>query len=807
MPVALIHTQDVAFVEPLREYLTKHGCLTIVNGQTEERITYHIVAGDNEYVKEIIARYTQNAEKTLLILYEGGENEVSGYLGRKFNIVLTNAKPIDDEMLHTFLLLLFTGTSRSLIIRTKQTLCQSQSVMSSLARREPIPSVEKNNNDEMRVTEIMQQIFQPTSLHQIDKTKHAAYKFLIVGAVVALGIGVFVLSYLMSLIMAGAGLYAGGKFITSANLRFARRALVLADRGIQTADMFVRIAAPIGKIFVGEHVINDQERVVLTLTNLLIAEKSAFSIIVSGKSVVTGLFSIKDDSQSGTGLSDIIALRSEVVQLDQHLALVQTQLQTLMESQRLPFTIPVIQSFALTQLHKVENIRNKLSYFDRLFTLYPQLAGYRKKQTYMVLLQNSMELRPTGGFIGSIALVTFLDGKIIDIDVQDVYTADGQLKGHIDPPIPIREILGQEHWYLRDSNWDPNFTHSGAQAARFYEKEMGVLVDGVIGISVPFITKLLEMTGPLDLIDYNDRISSTNFFAKSLLYTQTDFFPGSTQKKDFLGSLSNALLSHITTNSSLSVGALFSAISDALDAKDIQFYMQNTELSSILQQWGWSGGIGSAACVQHAKDAPCTTEHVEVIEANLGVNKVNYFISREAESTITISDTGTITHALTYDIINKSTAQILEGGGEYHSYIRAYYPQYTNVESIEVDGSPITLKKDNTKGVQQAPYYEVGNEGDNMVVGVYLVVDPLRSKRLSVKTTRLSALSFTRGASLSIVIGKQAGIEKIPWKISIQYPAIWRAVSDGALAKQGWLEYNTTLGKNAKMSIEFEKPL
>ena len=66
-----------------------------------------------------------------------------------------------------------------------------------------------------------------------------------------------------------------------------------------------------------------------------------------------------------------------------------------------------------------------------------------------------------------------------------MYALDGQLKGHVDPPAPMRDLLGQEHWYLRDSNWDPDFKESAARAAWFYEKEGGVPVDGVIAINVP----------------------------------------------------------------------------------------------------------------------------------------------------------------------------------------------------------------------------------------------------------------------------------------------------------------------------------
>ena len=806
-PLALIQAQDPTFIEPLREYLVRHGCFTLVNTRTEQKITYWIIVGDSDFVKDTIARTKTRGEKALAILYEGGEDDVRLYVAQNINVALLDAKPLDEEKLRSLLLLLFTGTARSLINRKEKHLRHIPSVIPEHSRREPLKMAQENATDQARVSEIMQQIFKPsvikemTNTHAILKSMKMVMKMLLIVGVVS------IVSYVASLVMAAVGLYAAGKFILSSNSTFAHRSIRFADSGIQTAKMFVQIAAPLGKFIAGDQMILNQERVIFLMTNVATAERSAVSIVSSGKAVITGLFNVKDIGQSRLDIADVLALRSEVVQLDQNLALVQTQLATLIDAHFIAFAIPQINTLAEKLLQKTEMIRTQLSYLDRLFTLYPQLAGYRKKQTYLVLLQNSMELRPTGGFIGSIALVTFLDGSIESIEVQDVYTADGQLKGHVDPPLPIREILGQEHWYLRDSNWDPNFTISGAQAAWFYEKEMGVVVDGVIALSSPFVTDLLTVTGPLEMPEYTDRISSTNFFAKSLQYTQTDFFPGSTQKKDFLGSLTRALLTRLTTDRSISVSKLFSVISRALDAKDIQFYVPNADVSSVLQHWGWAGGIGEVRCGDFEKDVPCTVEHVEVIEANLGVNKVNYFIDRVAESHISLSETGTITHALSYILTNKSSVQVLEGGGVYRTYVRLYYPKFSNLTAIEVDGMSVSQKALNANNIQPAPYYEISSEGDKTVVGLSLSVDPLTSKRLTVKTTRLSALSFTTKGSVQILVGKQAGIETIPWNISVQYPTSWSASSEGALAKQGELEYNTNLGKNERLFILFEKTL
>ena len=52
----------------------------------------------------------------------------------------------------------------------------------------------------------------------------------------------------------------------------------------------------------------------------------------------------------------------------------------------------------------LDELARTLVYIDELLTLYPNFAGFKEPKTYLVLLQNSNELRPTGGFIGSVGI-------------------------------------------------------------------------------------------------------------------------------------------------------------------------------------------------------------------------------------------------------------------------------------------------------------------------------------------------------------------------------------------------------------------
>jgi hypothetical protein len=85
----------------------------------------------------------------------------------------------------------------------------------------------------------------------------------------------------------------------------------------------------------------------------------------------------------------------------------------------------------------------------------PEVIGLGGRRKYAVLFQNNMELRATGGFIGSLAILSFENGKLYDMPIFDVYDADGQLKGRRPPA--RSDILGEANWYLRDSNFDPDF--------------------------------------------------------------------------------------------------------------------------------------------------------------------------------------------------------------------------------------------------------------------------------------------------------------------------------------------------------------
>jgi len=806
LPVARIEAQDALFIEPLREYLEQNGCRVMVNTGQSGDVSYVICVGSVDFVKIFYEDAKWRKAKKLAVIYEGDEKDLATLRSLGVKQYYLDPKPLSERQTHDIFAFFFTGKSQSIFARKEPSLQRKSSVIAREPPREPTEDREKTDaTDRTRIAEEIRSIYH--SKHTKRKMIPSRYwrTWILPVSVFLLMVFTPVIFYLFSL-GAGAGLLAlSGKTLTEGNTRWTKTLIAYGDTYLRGARGLLSVASP-GLLLVGQSgIVEDQDRLLSILSQVSLAESGVLTIYQSSKTIAGGILFPNGTTQKA-GVSDVVAFAAEVARVSQYLGLVSAQLESLLQGKRFPFTTSMISTIATKALTKLTTLREVVGYTDKLLALYPRIAGFRKKQTFLVLLQNSMELRPTGGFIGSILVLSFLDGKVDSLEVQDVYTADGQLKGHVDPPLPIREILGQEHWYLRDSNWDPDFAVSGARAAWFYEKEMGQSVDGVIAVSLPMVTRLLTVTGPIELLDFNERISASNFFAKSLLYTETDFFPGSTRKKDFLGALTSALLTRVTTDRSLSAGSLLAAVSQAIQSRDLQFYFSNSELETLVTQWGWHGGVAMRPCQTLYKEVACIGDGIGIVDANLGINKVNFFVSHEAVSRVNILENGGIDHTLTVSVHNGSPLQT-NGGGAYQSYTRFLLPEDVEVTSLTLDGINIPARESGSGVPPPAPYWKSERWELLRVLEIPFSVSPRQTKQLTIRWKRPQAMVFEKSATYQLTIRKQPGVTTFPWRVTLEYPQTWSGLSEGGVAKPGALEYNTDLTKDAVYKALFQKNL
>lgn len=443
--------------------------------------------------------------------------------------------------------------------------------------------------------------------------------------------------------------------------------------------------------------------------------------------------------------------------------------------------------------------RAQLKKGKQMLVILPGLLRPYDKATFLVLLQNNQELRPTGGFIGSYALVTVEKGKILDFEVEDIYTADGQLKGYIQPPDAIKRYLGEEVWWFRDSNISPDFPTSAARAAWFLEKEMKREVTGVVAINLETVKNILTATGPVYLPDYKEEINANNIFERAEYHSEVNFFPGSTQKRDFLASLTQALfesIKQLETKQSLTLAQM---LTKSLDEKAIMIWLPGEEEGRLLAQYGWDGSLRNPPSLLPEFGKVDLADYLMAVEANFGVNKANFFISRESNHEVTISKEGRLQekHKLT---LNNQSPSDAWPGGVYKNYFRIYVPADSQLGKVTIsDGKgeeKILSKKD----------YEIRRELDRQVFG-FLIEVP-------VKETRIVTIEYARAQNIDLdklqatylfYWQKQAGIGNNPMTLTINYPMFLKPLKmsqEASLTTQS-LKFKTDSSKDRLFAVSF----
>lgn len=819
LPIARIDTFDETYILPLREYLFTNGCQIFVNSGPTENVTYHFIVGDWNFVKKILVYRHTVGEKNCIICWDTDIDEdfLSGVKTAK--TVFVNPRSLTQKIITDIFSFLFTPSSKKILdLRTKQEgmlqpFPKTPPQSSEKTHSTPMENETLISEDKQRINTLIASLFdnkssakkKPIQRPRRSNRFHALTACLLIIFVFSLPF----LLYGMSLIGQVLTLKSGISCLEKGDQSCVKRSLKIA-KGWQTQTQLAsNIVLPIASLIQGESGRKTQEQTQFLLATTSTVMEESLGLYANVDQLLASLFILSEDKkQNGnTPLVAVDAIKKSLPTIRTSVDLITATLQSLSQTQTFPFSQGVMQSLIRKTAHKVNSIKQSIETGERLLSIYPALAGYKKTQKILVLLQNSSELRPTGGFIGSLARIDITDGKIEMLRVEDVYTADGQLKGHIDPPPVLQDLMGLEHWYLRDSNWNPDFRESASTARWFYEKETGEKVDAVIGITTSFFVKFLNVTGPMDLPTYNDRITADNFYAKSYYYTQVDFFPGSTQKKDFLGSILQLVLEKLRTDGKTIGLPLLTVVNDAFASSDIQINLTDQESQCALVQYGWGGTVPNVnTCAFADEKTPCVFSYLYTNEANVSTSKVNVFIERNQEKTIRIDEQGNITCAITRRIKNNSSGK--QNTGAYTVYTRFLIPQRATIETFMLDGK-LVPNRDEQKKKQDLPFGVI-EKGlpDITSIGIAFVVPQGEERLISLSYTLYDPLSFgVNGGKFVLFEQKQPGVDSVPTQTTLQYPSWWQLFPEenrgisGIIANPGVFKYNTSLSTNEEQSI------
>ena len=313
---------------------------------------------------------------------------------------------------------------------------------------------------------------------------------------------------------------------------------------------------------------------------------------------------------------------------------------------------------------KVNFLTNNLVEVVNLVEQMKSFLGATQDKRYLLVFQNNTELRASGGFIGSFALVDFRDGQLKNIETPGggSYDTTAGLLAKIAAPEPLHLIAPL--WHFWDANWWPDWPASAKKLMWFYEKSDGPTVDGVISFTPTVIEKLLAVIGPIDMIrEYGLIFTADNFWLKTqeLAERKADV---TNEPKKIIGDLMNQLISElparITKDNLL---PLLKILEESLSGKHIMFYFTDTDLQNKIVELGWDGGLK-----QTAKD------YLAVINTNIAGGKSDRKISQTVSHQAEIMPNGEIIDTVKISRTHKAIKREPFCGVRNVDWLRIYVP-------------------------------------------------------------------------------------------------------------------------------------
>ena len=373
----------------------------------------------------------------------------------------------------------------------------------------------------------------------------------------------------------------------------------------------------------------------------------------------------------------------------------------------------------------------------------PQILGSQGERKYIFWFQNSNEIRPTGGFIGSYGVLTLESGKLKNLIIDDIYNPDGQIDVRnikVDSPEPIKKFLGEDVLYLRNSNWDPDFTKSSKTFDDLYFKVTGENIDGYIALDLKFVESLLKVTGPVFLAPYNEDISAGNLEERAQYYSGFDYKDGSTDKKSFLTVLGGKLLERIFSFKKEDLPSLIKEVQNSLDQRHLEVHFSNSSINNILKEKNWDGSL-----------VDTTGDYLLVNNANLGGTKANYYVKNKMTYEINSMTRDGLLRANLYLDYSNTAETVAWPGGPYTDYVRV----------LTRSGSKLTgAKIAYDGGVEQDIFKDVviSKVGNKNSFETSFKLDPKSSVRLILSYDLSEDLSVTKNSGkYNLYWQKQSG--------------------------------------------------
>ncbi len=447
----------------------------------------------------------------------------------------------------------------------------------------------------------------------------------------------------------------------------------------------------------------------------------------------------------------------------------------------------------------------------------PELLGGLGPRTYLILLQNDDELRPTGGFISGVARLTVEEGRVVEMSFEDSYAVDDFSQPYPMAPQPFLESMGPVPWLFRDSNWSPDFPTAARMAVELYGRRYDVEIDGVLALDQQALRLFVAALQPLRVLEYPEPLTEENVISalrQSWAPAEGEGLTEAWQRhhKDMMGRLLTGMVHRVQDEpDQVDLVALAWAALQALEERHLFLYGPDLGAArDLFRRAGWDGAL---------EDVP--GDYVMLVDANLGFNKVNPYITESLSYTVDLRDpnrpqstliirhrhdgpaTGApCRHEARYDVTYEQMMARC-----YWDYVRVYVPGGSHLREATAHPIPGSLFLTGQPRSGEAEVFT--GVGGRTVFATFLVLAPgeRAETRLVYDLPAGSVEWMEGGGRYRLYVQKQAGTDAREARVRLLLPIYARVVAayppPAERARDG-LIYDLRLRTDVELSVVWE---
>lgn len=448
----------------------------------------------------------------------------------------------------------------------------------------------------------------------------------------------------------------------------------------------------------------------------------------------------------------------------------------------------------------------------------PELLALNDSRTYLVLVQNSDELRASGGFISNVGRIELKHGTVISQTFQDSYAVDDFTQYYPDPPKPIYDYMAADQWVFRDSNWSPDFPTAARDAIKLYQVSRPEKIDGVIAVNQKTVQMLMGGLEPLTVDGLDEPVTAANALPLFQQAWQAGLLEGIaaaqqqgsfTTRKQFVGSAIRAGMDKLFTGK-VNWTRLGQGLVDSIRQRQLLVYTSGPEALQ-LGEMGWDGALHFG-----------TGDYLMVVDSNVGFGKVAPLIDESVEYSVNLDSDGTGLGTVTLDYAHRgkengivcSPYMVYDVSLTYDKminrcytdYVRLVVPKNSRLQGADAHPAPgqyFPNGKD-AHGIAEA----LPDEAAHSAFGQVFVLE--YGKQLQTRFQyRLPRVVGADGSlrSYRLYLQKQPGTDAVPVRVRVSLPDGARLLSTEpppSSTSAGLLEFQVKLDTDRELRISYQ---